>query len=364
MSEPVLQAIDLTRQALEENSDSEWVIGFSGGKDSTAVLKIFLSAFKKAKTRPKNVDIIYCDTGVENPVLDAYVKDLFLRLDCEYRKSELPFRNILLKAPVKNRFFVKVIGRGYPTPTNNFRWCTKNLRIRPVSDYLSDAASRDSIVVLGLRSGESVQRDRSLKKNGATHWQTQAEAGGNYRLFLPVLNLSVAEVWDAIFGLPRPVSIRPSELDSLYRGASGECPIIKAPNAPPCGSGRFGCWTCTVVRKDHSAIKLIDAGYAELKPYLALRNWLSEIRNDPARRWPKRRSGREGLGPFTLQARREILKRVKKLESETKKVIINRAELDEIQRLWALDENLEPTIIGSPSRRGKQNDNSILLELS
>ena len=120
----VIEAVEATKLALEANSDSKWIVGFSGGKDSSAMLKIIIAAAKKATPCPKNISVIYCDTGVENPVLDRYVKSLFSDLDSEFSDSGLPFETHLLKAPVADRFFVKVIGRGYPTPTNMFRWCT------------------------------------------------------------------------------------------------------------------------------------------------------------------------------------------------------------------------------------------------
>ncbi|MEA5470174.1 hypothetical protein VB714_14950, partial [Spirulina sp. 06S082] len=127
MTEPVIEAVYRTREALENNQDSHWIIGFSGGKDSTALLKVFSSALKSAKRHPEKIDVIFCDTGVENPILDSYVKGLFASLSDEFRSTNSPLRPKILKAPVADRFFVKVIGRGYPPPTNSFRWCTKNL---------------------------------------------------------------------------------------------------------------------------------------------------------------------------------------------------------------------------------------------
>ncbi len=333
----VIEAIERTKEAFEKSVDSHWIIGFSGGKDSTALLKICTAAVQKATSWPKRIDVIYCDTGVENPVLDAYVKNLFHKLSLEFKDTDAPFKPILLKAPVKDRFFVKVIGRGYPTPTNSFRWCTKNLRINPVSRFIKSAAENDAIVSLGMRRGESQQRDRSLLQSGDNYWQTQREGKNKYKMFLPILDFSVEDVWDVIFMNGQPQSIDPLILEKLYRGASGECPIIKAPNAPPCGSGRFGCWTCTVVRKDKSAISLIENGYSELKPYLNFRNWIAEYRNDLSKRWKKRRNGTEAPGPFSLSARAEILAKLKSLEQEINKSIISEEELKQIKILWEED---------------------------
>lgn len=343
MPEAILEAIEITRNALEENSKANWIIGFSGGKDSTALLKIFRAAVQKARKLPSRIDVIYCDTGVENPALDHYVKDLLQRMETEFRSDGLPFRTRMLSAPVSERFFVKIIGRGYPPPTNSFRWCTKSLRIRPVSRFIGEAADRDAIVALGMRRSESQQRDRSISQNGGGHWQVQNEGSKRYKLFLPILDLDVGQVWDAVFMLKEPSSVQPDVLEKLYRGASGECPIIKAPQAAPCASGRFGCWTCTVVRRDRSAESLVEAGHGYLAPYLEFRNWLARIRNEPSLRWGTRRSGKSGLGPFTLNARIDILSKLKELEAAANKEIISNDEEQEIFRLWELDRELDYT---------------------
>lgn len=339
---PIDIAIRQASDALSENASSKWIIGFSGGKDSTALLKVIYAAYLSCKKKPREIDVIYCDTGVENPILDRYVKRLFCRFNKEFRASSVNFATHLLKAPVSDRFFVKVIGRGYPTPTNKFRWCTNKLRIGPVSSFIGSAAAGDAIVGLGLRRNESIQRDRSLNNNGNQLWQEQVEAGNRYRLFLPILDFSIEDVWEAICDLPLPNAIDSEQLAALYRGASGECPIIRPLEPSPCGSGRFGCWTCTVVRKDRSSLGLIQAGYSELIPFYDFRQWLIEIRNDPARRWPQRRNGAPGPGPLTLFARKEILLKLRQLEKQTGCSVLGEDEVCEIKRLWKLDEGKEP----------------------
>ena len=331
-------SIDEATDALLERPNHHWVVAFSGGKDSTAALKVMLAAYRKSGLQNLNLTVIYCDTGVENPVLDSYVKSALMRLQEEFGEWGSGLKTRLLQAPVQDRFFVRIIGRGYPPPTNSFRWCTNGLRIRPVSRFIAAQDPANTVLVLGLRQSESQQRDRLLKKASFSKWQKQSEGNKDYDLYLPILNLGVPEVWDAVFWLSKPRSIDPATLEKLYRDASGECPMIKAPTAPPCASGRFGCWTCTVVRKDKSAKQLIDAGYEELRPYLELRNWLAELRNDPEMRWPLRRNGTQGMGPFTLEARRMILHRIDLLEAETRRQIINSSERGVIAGLWKLDD--------------------------
>ncbi len=337
IDDPILCAIEATVCALRSRANAHWVVAFSGGKDSTAALKILLAAYRHSGLQTLNLTVIYCDTGVENPVLDLYVKSALARVSEEFKELGPTFKTHLLKAPVQDRFFVRVIGRGYPPPTNSFRWCTTGLRIRPVSRFIEAQDPKNTIVVLGLRRSESHQRDRTLNDAPGGPWQKQREGNKDYDLFLPILDLGVPEVWDAIFCLSRPRSIDPMVLQKLYRDASGECPVIRAPQAPPCASGRFGCWTCTVVRQDRSAKTLIEAGYSELQPYFEFRAWLSEIRNDSAMRWPKRRNGATGMGPFTLDARREILDRLNQLEVATRTEILDSEERGIIAGLWRLD---------------------------
>jgi DNA sulfur modification protein DndC len=338
MRDPVFSSVDIAADALTSRGSAHWIIAFSGGKDSTAALKVFLAACASAGAMPRRASVIYCDTGVENPILDAYAKRVLTGMAKEFSSEGLPIDVHCLKAPPEDRFFVRLIGRGYPPPTNSFRWCTTGLRIRPVSHFISKHDPDNTVVVLGLRTSESQQRDRSLARSPDRHWQKQREGRGDYDLFLPIIDLDVPEVWDAVFALSPPKCIDPHELETLYRDASGECPVIKAPQAPPCASGRFGCWTCTVVRKDKSAKELIDAGYAELRPFLEFRNWLVEVRNDPARRWPTRRSGALGLGPLTLETRQEILDRLDRLEFLTRTTILDADERGVIASLWRLDE--------------------------
>jgi DNA sulfur modification protein DndC len=68
---------------------------------------------------------------------------------------------------------------------------------------------------------------------------------------------------------------------------------------------------------------------------LAFRETLLEFR-DPAngRRDDRRMNGNEGPGPLTIEGRRELLKRLLKLQEETGLTLITPEELLLIQQLW------------------------------
>src|SRR2546423_4663743 len=71
-----------------------WVIGYSGGKDSTTVLQLVWKAIErlKAKERKKPIFVIASDTKVETPVIVSYI-DTTLRLVNERaRAAGLPFQ--------------------------------------------------------------------------------------------------------------------------------------------------------------------------------------------------------------------------------------------------------------------------------
>jgi DNA sulfur modification protein DndC len=106
-----------------ENAKLPWFLGYSGGKDSSAVLKLVFQALSSARKHPFPITVLYCDTGVEIPVIRTYVMATLQRLTIEARRYKLPIVTRVLQPKLKDRYFVKVIGRGYPPPSNKFRWC-------------------------------------------------------------------------------------------------------------------------------------------------------------------------------------------------------------------------------------------------
>jgi DNA sulfur modification protein DndC len=314
-------------------------VAYSGGKDSSAVVKLVANAIRIPRKPRKDIKFVYCDTGVENPIVSAFVLRTLKALSREMEQIGFSESVKILRPRIDQRFFVRVIGRGYPPPTQFFRWCTKDLRIRPVQFYLRQLGE-NPLVILGTRRGESAQRDRALQNNNLTSGpfiRRQSDGGCNTYVYSPIVDFDLEAVWTTIDELDFPRSIDVTRLAAIYRDGGGECPVVRETNDKPCASARFGCWTCTVVRRDKSAEHLIEAGYDSLKPFHEFREWLSEIRNDAQMRCRRRRNGSEGLGPFTLRARQLILENVRVLESITKRRIIDHKEEFEIRRLWQMD---------------------------
>jgi DNA sulfur modification protein DndC len=187
------------------------------------------------------------------------------------------------------------------------------------------------------------------------------------KVFRPIVEFSTDEVWTTLLQRRPPWGGSHRDLVALYKdGQGGECPLVLSKeDAPSCGtsSSRFGCWTCTVVVKDRSMAGFIEAGHENLEPLMDFRDWLAEIRNDPARRSARRRNGQTTFladgslvpGPFTPAARREILDRLRQVERATGRTLITLAEVDAINRIWAEDAAARlPPLRRQLSRRSRE----------
>jgi DNA sulfur modification protein DndC len=217
------------------------------------------------------------------------------------------------------------------------------LRIAPVQQVIHEVVGQSgeshAVVLLGLRNGESQQRDRSMvsKKTDDQYIQKQGGAA-NTTVFTPIINFTLDDVWTVIDSGAAPTAIDGKRLRLLYRAVDGECPVITDSKAKPCAGNRFGCWTCTVVRRDRAVESLIATGEQSLQPLLDFRNWMAVMRADPTNREPFRRNGALGPGPLTLAARREMLSRLEEVQAMSPWPLIGEDEKAEIRRLWAQDE--------------------------
>lgn len=147
-----------------------WVIGYSGGKDSTTVVelvyKMLLTLPKKE--RNKNVYIVSSDTLIENPLIKIYLSKMNKLIGTAADNDDLPIISAMVTPSADNSFWANVIGRGFPTPRMNgtFRWCTDRLKINPSADYIRDVIKKEGeevVVLLGVRKAESEARRRRIE---------------------------------------------------------------------------------------------------------------------------------------------------------------------------------------------------------
>ena len=342
VSPKISHAIRLIQDAYEADHEP-WVVGYSGGKDSSCVLKLLFHALRAARFHHKPVTVLYCDTGVEVPAAAALACRVLESYAREARAFGLPIGTRVATPALRDRFFVKVIGRGYPPPTDKFRWCTDRLRISPVSQVLAEGRHTCAVVALGVRESESATRALTLSQYAGPerHWRRQ-RGKSNRRLFMPIIDFDLQEVWQTLFHLRTPYAVFGQEIADLYAAASGECPTVRDAQGAPCGKARFGCWTCTVAKHGTTLRNLIAAGHSELSPLLEYRLWLEKHRNNPRYRWKRRRNGQPGPGPMTLAWRRLALDNLIAAERRSGLPLITPAELTEIIQEWVKDEKRSP----------------------
>jgi len=317
-----------------------WLVGFSGGKDSTMLASLVFDAVLSAPAdqRKKPVAILCTDTRVEIPAIVEMVESTLARMHKFSQQNNLNVEVNLLKPPPEQSFWVNLIGRGYPPPNRTFRWCTQRMKIDPVNVFVNQRLGHwgEAILHLGARRAESSTRAQTMAGRETRKGLRRHPDLPRVWVSNPIEFLSTEEVWAYLLQKPNPWGGDNRALYKLYANASnGECPIQIDSSTPSCGSSRFGCWTCTVVERDKASEGLLAAGDERMEHLLAFRETLLEFR-DPANGWrdDRRMNGNEGPGPLTIEGRRKLLKRLLKLQEETELTLIAPEELLLIQQQW------------------------------
>ena len=329
---------------------SPWIIGYSGGKDSTLVAHLVFEMLVNLppSERKRCVHVVANDTLVESPLVVQHIIKSIKDIGKAARAFSLPVVTQITRPAPEQSFWVNLIGRGYPSPNRSFRWCTDRMKIQPTSRYIKSQIdeSGQTILLLGVRRSESASRSASAKKYDNGERLNRHNDLVNCMVFRPIIELSTDDVWEFLASHHPPWGGSHQKLIRLYRDASGgDCPVVtQKSDVPSCGtnSSRFGCWTCTVVEKDRSLAGFVESGFKEFSPLLDFRDWLVSIRNDKSRRQARRRDGRITItdtgalipGPFTLRARAEILDRLRELEQKTGQVLISEEENSLIHDIW------------------------------
>jgi DNA sulfur modification protein DndC len=146
-----------------------WVIGYSGGKDSTATLQLVWIALSElpVEQRQKPIFVISSDTFVETPIIVDHVDTNLDAINRVAKEQGLPIEARKVVPETTDTFWVCLIGKGYPAPTSKFRWCTERMKIRPADRFILDKVAEfgEVVMVLGARKGESASRDQVLKSH-------------------------------------------------------------------------------------------------------------------------------------------------------------------------------------------------------
>lgn len=348
-------------QFIYKHDNRPWLIGYSGGKDSSLLVSLVIEAVSRLPVteRKKKIFIVTSDTGVENPVVKRYMHTSSEKINEFSKVHNANIQADIIYPEVSQSFWSLVIGLGYPTPEPpGFRWCTERLKILPMNKYTNAIIQKygEVILLLGVRKAESSTRRRSISSR---------EIEG--KILIPHTDIAKAYVYNPLTEIENELvweyllkddgisswGVNFKYLFSLYQGEdlSEEQSVIgqvDKDKIPVTGNSRFGCWCCTIVKTDKSLQRFISNGATNLIPLRDFRDWLVSIRQDPNFRDNKRRNGKVyqkangeyGFGPFKMSARQNILRRLLILQRDTGFELITNDELKMIDTLWDLEGDL------------------------
>lgn len=353
--------------------DIPWVIGYSGGKDSTAALQLVWLSLSNlpAEKLKKTVHIINTNTLVESPVVSSWADNSLKKMDATAQAQGLPFITHRLTPKMNETFWVNLLGKGYPFPRKRFRWCTDRLKIRPVNDFVKEciAVHGEIILVLGTRKSESANRAKTMayyEKLRVRELLSPNPTMANELVFSPLENWNNNDVWVFLMQYKNPWGYDNNDLLTMYRGATedGECPMMIEAGLPSCGKSRFGCWVCTMVEQDKSMEAMIanDSEKEWMTPLLEFRNEIgNEYYDDGTKNRDRERrdfrrmggylqgcSGRLNHGPYIRIQRETWLKKLLQIQLNINRngpkefanlELITIEELKEIRRIWVKEKH-------------------------
>jgi DNA sulfur modification protein DndC len=360
-------------QAVYLEDNKPWVLGYSGGKDSTATLQVVWTAVSMLppEKRHKHVYVISSDTYVETPVIVNHIDSNLDAINRAAKELNLPFSANKVVPKLTDTFWVCLLGKGYPAPTTRFRWCTERMKISPADVFILDrvAESGEVVMVLGARKGESASRDQVLKNREIKGSLLRKHSSLlNAYVYAPIEDFTTNDVWQYILSADSPWGADNSELVGMYKSAAGgECPLVVDKSTPSCGNSRFGCWVCPVVDQDHSMESMVDNGEDWMEPLLEIQRELAshkdpeikkkirEIKRRDGRVWRAKSKGdrkrgsrnwskEEGEyipGPYKIAYRKELLRKIllaqKSIRTngpDPRACLIREDELKAIRDIW------------------------------
>lgn len=361
LTKELIDGLMVTIQNLYLADDIPWMIGYSGGKDSTAAVQLVWMAIEKLPEdeRNKTIHVMNTDTLVESPIVSKWVERSLEKMKNEADNKSLPFVPVRLIPDYNNTFWVNLLGRGYPFPRMKYRWCTDRLKIQPVNNFIRSkiAEHGEIILVLGTRKQESSRRSHTmtnLEKKRVRDLLSPNPTLANELVFSPMENWSDDDVWAFLMQYKNPWGYSNMDLLTMYRGATAdnECPVQIDKSTPSCGKSRFGCWVCTMVEKDKSMEAMIanDQEKEWMTPLLEFRNEFGNEDGDRDRRSFRRMKGNlQGNygklfhGPYKKKFREQWLKKLLQIQKNINVngpeefrdlELIRIPELRAIRRIW------------------------------
>ena len=347
------KSIELSVESLRHYGSfyKHWAIAFSGGKDSSATVTLIAHLIETGQIpKPESLTVLYADTRQELPPLHSSAMGILEEL----RKRGFETRVVLPE--LDHRYFVYILGRGVPPPSNTFRWCTPKLKVMSMErelEALRQERGEKFLMITGVRIGESAARDQritvSCTKDGGEcgqGWFQQSTSNAIADTLAPIVHWRVCHVWDWLLHADLELGFPTFEIARVYGQdvSDGEEPL----------NARTGCIGCPLVQKDAALDRIVaQREWTYLAPLQKLRPLYWEIKKPQYRHRKHGEINKDGslsakqnrLGPLHMDARRWMLEQVLRIQDEVNQAaiaqnspiisLINEEELARIEELIA-----------------------------
>ncbi len=334
-----------------------WAIAFSGGKDSAATVTLVAHLIEEEKIpKPESLTILYADTRQELPPLHTSALNILEALKHRLQPlfNEGCFETRVVLPELDHRYFVYMLGRGVPPPSNTFRWCTPKLKVMSMErelEALRQARGEKFLMLTGVRIGESAARDQriavSCTKDGGEcgqGWFQQSTSKAIADTLAPIVHWRVCHVWDWLLRADLELGFSTFEIAQVYGQdvSDGEEPL----------NARTGCMGCPLVQRDAALDRVVaQPDWAYLAPLQRLRSLYGEIKKPQYRLRKHGEVNKNGalaakqnrLGPLHMEARRWMFEQILGIQNEVNQEavaqdrpeisLINEEELARIQEL-------------------------------
>lgn len=352
------RSIELSAESLRHYGSlyQHWAIAFSGGKDSSATVTLVADLLDRGLVpRPESITVLYADTRQELPPLHNAAMALLSKL------QEKGFDTRVVLPKLEHRYFVYMLGRGVPPPSNTFRWCTPKLKVMSMErelETLRQERGEKFLMLTGVRIGESAARDQrialSCTKDGGEcgqGWFQQTTSNAVADVLAPLLHWRVCHVWDWLVQADVELGYPTFEVAEVYghnpQDDMGETESINA---------RTGCIGCPLVQEDAALERVLaNPKWTYLAPLRQLRPLYWEVKKPQYRLRKHGEVKKDGslakkqgrLGPLTLETREWMLGEILRIEAEVNAgatqagqpeiCLINSEELARIKELIAAE---------------------------
>lgn len=344
---------------------------YSGGKDSSVVLNLLLSAAVKLKATGVNlptIAVLHGDTLVENPDVHGYVRDEMQRITSFAKRHDLPVVIRVAYPSLVKSWAVRCIGgTGLNPHVTTGRDCTEDWKINPqtkerkalLQQLQPTPETPEAVVLLGTRHEESSARSANMRERGesdseirrGTEERKLKDKAGNpvidpltgkpavkvveTDLFLsPIAQWTSDDVWMYLSMAQNGLIPAYSDFKDTFRiytaATSASCVLHAdrlaeaARKSRACGA-RTGCWSCGIAQDDKSMENMLQ-NEPERYGYMAglnrLRNFMVNIHYDYSRRsWLGRSIDKNGyiaIGPdaYSPQTMENLLRYALTIDEE------------------------------------------------